>query len=375
MNNIVSGLERSGTSLLMQILEAGGLQVAYSNTRKPDENNPNGYYELEGGKIISRLMKGSFPLEKYKDKFIKITAYGLHFLPKGEYQIIFIKRDIEEILISMEKMTDGEFDKDEVRPFLLKLLDFSEKLLIERDNISVLFLDYNNLIENPEHELQMIEGFLDGFNIEKAKKVIDKKLYRSKKMRTMKEALKFLQDEIKKSKYIENPSAFEEHGKIISSIIGRTLEGVKDLDIDVTEMEIAGLLHDIGRCVSSDSLHHPITGAEYLEKKGLKRISKIIKTHNFIKEVVEETKYKNINPKDLDIKTWNEALITHASMICGKGGKIVSFDEKLEHQRKNRDDFFRKISKKGEKRIREIYDDVEKLKSGDKDIVSKYGVL
>ena len=76
----------------------------------------------------------------------------------------------------------------------------------------------------------------------------------------------------------------------------------------------------------------------------------------------------------MDIKTWNEALITHASMICGNGEKI-SFDEKLERQRKKRGEFFMKISKKGEKRIREIYEDVEKLKNGNKKVISKYGVM
>ncbi len=76
-NYIVSGLERSGTSMLMQILHAGGVPMAFDNsTRPPDDSNPKGYFELEGGKIINKLMKETFPFEKFKGQFIKITAYG-----------------------------------------------------------------------------------------------------------------------------------------------------------------------------------------------------------------------------------------------------------------------------------------------------------
>ena len=84
INYIVSGLERSGTSMLMQILDAGDLPIGYDESRPADESNPKGYYELEGGKIINRLMDGTFPLEKYKGNFIKVTAYGLKFLPPGK---------------------------------------------------------------------------------------------------------------------------------------------------------------------------------------------------------------------------------------------------------------------------------------------------
>ena len=92
-NYIVSGLERSGTSMLMQILKAGEIPVSFDLSRPPDENNPKGYYELEGGKIINRLIDQSFPLGKYVGKFIKITAYGLKFIPLGNYKIIYSERN------------------------------------------------------------------------------------------------------------------------------------------------------------------------------------------------------------------------------------------------------------------------------------------
>ena len=97
INYIVSGLERSGTSMLMQILLAGGVPLAFDSTREIDQNNPKGYYELEGGKIISKLMDGTFPINEYKGNFIKITSYGIKYLPSGNYKIIYSERNIEEI--------------------------------------------------------------------------------------------------------------------------------------------------------------------------------------------------------------------------------------------------------------------------------------
>ena len=85
--------------------------ISFDKSRKPDINNPKGYFELEGGKIINKLMEGIFPLELYKGEFIKITSYGLKYLPEGKYKIIYSERNIDEILDSMEKMT-GEKDKD-----------------------------------------------------------------------------------------------------------------------------------------------------------------------------------------------------------------------------------------------------------------------
>ena len=59
-NYIVSGLERSGTSMLMQILKAGNIPISFDKFRKPDDNNPRGYFELEGGKIINKLIPINF---------------------------------------------------------------------------------------------------------------------------------------------------------------------------------------------------------------------------------------------------------------------------------------------------------------------------
>lgn len=66
INYIVSGLECSGTSLMMQVLRKGGLPVTYDDWRVADENNPCGYYELEGGKLINRLMNISLRIIEWR---------------------------------------------------------------------------------------------------------------------------------------------------------------------------------------------------------------------------------------------------------------------------------------------------------------------
>ena len=183
-NYIVSGLERSGTSMLMQILKAADLPISYDNSRPADENNPKGYYELEGGKIINKLMNKSFPLDDYKGKFIKITAFGLKFLPIGNYKIIYSERNIEEILDSMEKMINKKDENREVtRESFFKLNGMIKSILRERKDVDVLFVNYNDIISNPENDIKKIIKFLglpDHIS-NKMIKVVDKKLYRQRR--------------------------------------------------------------------------------------------------------------------------------------------------------------------------------------------------
>ncbi len=186
INYIVSGLERSGTSMLMQILHAGGLPMAYDHgSRPPDDDNPKGYFELEGGKIISRLMDQTFPIEEYKGKFVKITAYGLKFLPPGNYKIIYSRRNIEEILDSMEKMAKiKDSERDDTRIVFTKLNNMIIQLIDEREDADVLFVNYNAIVTDPEENIKKIHNFLDSEDIdfEKMLSVVDEKLYRKRRI-------------------------------------------------------------------------------------------------------------------------------------------------------------------------------------------------
>jgi len=181
VNYIVSGLERSGTSMMMQILYLGGMKVAFDTKRKPDEHNPKGYFELEGGKIINRLMDGSFPIEKYDNMVIKVTAYGLKFLPKGNYKIIYMLRDLDEIMASMSKMI-GEKLGEEDKIAFDKLNRYALKLLEDRDDIEYITVRYDKVIENPRREIERINEFLGGIlDVDSAVKAVDPSLYRNRK--------------------------------------------------------------------------------------------------------------------------------------------------------------------------------------------------
>ena len=185
VNFIVSGLERSGTSMLMQILEAGGVPMAFDTaSRPPDDNNPKGYFELEGGKIINKLIENTFALTEYQGQFIKITAYGLKFLPPGNYKIIYSQRNIEEILDSMEKMAKVRDDsREETREVFVKLNRMIIKLIQEREDADVLFVNYNEIVADPQKEIKKIYNFLDSqeLDLEKMIASVDQNLYRKRR--------------------------------------------------------------------------------------------------------------------------------------------------------------------------------------------------
>jgi len=185
INYIVSGLERSGTSLLMQILRAGGVPVAFDMaSRPPDDDNPRGYFELEGGKVISRLMDGTFPLDEYRGTFIKITAYGLKFLPPGRYRVIYTERNIDEVLDSMEKMAGMRDEKrEETRTSFIKLNEVVKSMIRARKDVDALFMNYNQIIEDPEAEIRKICGNFgwEEAAVDRMISAVDKSLYRKRR--------------------------------------------------------------------------------------------------------------------------------------------------------------------------------------------------
>ena len=185
VNYIVSGLERSGTSMLMQILDAGGIPAVFDQaSRPPDNDNPRGYFELEGGKIINKLMNNEFSFESHKGKFIKITAYGLKYLPKGNYKIIYSQRNIEEILDSMEKMAKIRDDnREDTRIVFMKLNEMIKDQIQEREDVDVLFVNYNEIVANPIKTVTEIYDFLDSkeFDLDRMIAAVDKSLYRKRR--------------------------------------------------------------------------------------------------------------------------------------------------------------------------------------------------
>ena len=180
-NYIVSGLERSGTSMMMQILYYGGMDVAFDKKRPPDVHNPKGYFELEGGKVINRLMDGTFPMKEYDEKVIKVTAYGLKFLPPGRYRIIYMMRDIDEIMDSMEKMA-GKVDRDVEKPVFDRLNRHALKIMEKREDVEHITVGYADVLEDPAREIERVNAFLGGrLDVSEAVKAVDSNLYRNRK--------------------------------------------------------------------------------------------------------------------------------------------------------------------------------------------------
>src|SRR5438876_12209503 len=101
---IVSGLPRSGTSLMMQMLDSGGVEVVTDHVRAADTDNPRGYHEFEK---VKRIKQDASWLPLTRGKALKMVSQLLYDLPPGEnYRIIFMERDLDEVLRSQEKMLE-----------------------------------------------------------------------------------------------------------------------------------------------------------------------------------------------------------------------------------------------------------------------------
>ena len=181
VNFIVSGLERSGTSMMMQMLDRGGVRTAFDNSRAADAHNPRGYYELAGGKIINRLIEGNFDFQAYQGQVVKVTAYGLKFLPAGpQYRIVYMTRNLEEILKSMEKMS-AKIDWTKDRTLFGKLNKFSLDLMESRKDIDYTIIEYRDVIDNSREAAERVAVFFDvPLDIDRATQAVDAKLYRNR---------------------------------------------------------------------------------------------------------------------------------------------------------------------------------------------------
>ena len=103
---VVSGLPRSGTSMAMKMLEAGGLPLLLDGVRTADEDNPRGYFEFERVKDLASEQKWSW-LDDIRGQGVKIITYLLKELPPNHnYKVLLMRRDLEEILASQSKMLD-----------------------------------------------------------------------------------------------------------------------------------------------------------------------------------------------------------------------------------------------------------------------------
>jgi len=184
---IVSGLPRSGTSMMMKMLESGGLEILTDNIRTADESNQKGYYEFEQ---VKKLKEGDFDwLAKAQGKVVKVISALLEYLPNQyQYKIIFMHRNMDEVLASQRQMMvrDGKPDDKVPDEKLAELyenhLKKTESWLEQQPNMSVLNAIYNQILHNPEAAINQIDQFLGGnLNTKQMLQVVDRNLYRERR--------------------------------------------------------------------------------------------------------------------------------------------------------------------------------------------------
>lgn len=182
---VVSGLPRSGTSLCMRMLEAGGVPVLTDRQRESDDDNPNGYYEFEP---VKQTRQNASWLQSAQGKAVKMVYRLLYDLPSQYvYRVLFMRRDIQEILASQRKMlerngkpTDSVDDAEMQHLFeteLANCLDWMRK----QNHLNTIEVSYNKLVEDPHSVLQTFDSFLARpLDLPAMARVINPRLYRNR---------------------------------------------------------------------------------------------------------------------------------------------------------------------------------------------------
>ena len=182
---VVSGLPRSGTSMTMKMLEAGGLSVVTDGLRTPDEDNPKGYYEDERVKRLHEDGDKQW-LREARGKVVKIISFLLKSLPADHnYQVILMNRNLREIVASQNKML-ARLGKpndlpDEMAVQLLASQVKDAAFFLQRPQFEVLELQYSDTLANPRPQAERIASFLGGsLDVSKMAAVVDQELYRNR---------------------------------------------------------------------------------------------------------------------------------------------------------------------------------------------------
>jgi predicted AlkP superfamily phosphohydrolase/phosphomutase/tetratricopeptide (TPR) repeat protein len=182
---IVSGLPRSGTSLMMQMLHAGGVSIFSDENRPADTNNPKGYFEHER---VKQLIKNNRFLEDATGKAVKIVLPLLYKLPpRFKYKVIFMDREIHEIiesqhmmLVRNKKIKEGNYSlgiEETYKRYLSELDTWCKK----NKNVEILRISYKNTIDDPAATARLIGGFInENVDLRQMEKAVLPELYRVK---------------------------------------------------------------------------------------------------------------------------------------------------------------------------------------------------
>ncbi|MCK4975822.1 MAG: hypothetical protein KAS36_02690 [Anaerolineales bacterium] len=183
---VVSGLPRSGTSMMMKMLEAGGIPPMTDKIRTADDDNPKGYYEFER---VKKLKEGDTAwLDDAHGKAVKVISALLTYLPVSyNYNVIFMERALPEVLASQRKMLlNREEDPDkvseeELTQLFQKHLNQVMSWIESQPNVHYLGVNYNLMLQEPDPYVEQINQFLgDRLDVKDMAGVVDPKLYRQR---------------------------------------------------------------------------------------------------------------------------------------------------------------------------------------------------
>ncbi len=183
---VVSGLPRSGTSMAMKMLDAAGLSVVTDNEREADIDNPKGYFEDERVKDLEGMADKSW-LRASRGKAIKVISFLLKDLPRdNNYKVIFMRRDLREVLASQQKMLDHREEQDDAAD--AQMTDAYENHLwrvgyLLKNDPAFEWIDvhYREVLGSPEDEARRIAEFVGRAEAyRKMAEVVDPELYRNR---------------------------------------------------------------------------------------------------------------------------------------------------------------------------------------------------
>ena len=183
---IVSGLPRSGTSLMMQMVDKGGIPALTDRIRAADEDNPKGYYEFEP---VKKTKEDPSWLAEARGKVVKMVYRLLYDLPADyRYRIVFTRRKLEEVIASQNVMLDrqskegGGLSDDKLLDVFRAELERAYQWIDEQPNFEVLYVDYNEMINDPAAQVAKINDFLGGgLDTDAMMNVVDPSLYRQRR--------------------------------------------------------------------------------------------------------------------------------------------------------------------------------------------------
>lgn len=185
---VVSGLPRSGTSMMMKMLEAGGMPIMTDGERGADVDNPKGYYEYERIKDLEKETDKSY-LALARGKAVKVISFLIKDLPDdNDYRVIFMRRDLDEVLTSQEKMIsrldqgDTTAEREAMKEAYRNDIVRTRLYCKNHANFELIEVPYRRAVDDPAEVARTVNAFLGGRLDEEAMRgAVDASLYRNRR--------------------------------------------------------------------------------------------------------------------------------------------------------------------------------------------------